>query len=523
MRNEAGTLQVTRTPDDAHRPPSPIVRSSFLFPALLGMAVLIYIVGIFAVSRWELDNLRMGFDPLVYEQPLWNTLHGHIAEQSSLDYTRSAFGQDLFLFHFVLLPFYALAPQTATLLVLQTIAAGAGAIAIYLIGRDAFGKRELPALLVAVAYLTYLPLQNVNLYEVQPRLFAVTFLLFAYWCMTRGYPVAFWVLVLLALTNRNDTALVVAALGVYGIVTRRRWVYGWLPFAVGAIYWVLVVFVIVPAIAGGAEFSYLQNYDWLGNGTGAIARTIITRPGYVAGEIFGADRWRYAFTLLYPLAFLPLLRPTPLLMALPPFLLNIFAGPTYAYQRDVFHQYPAYIVPWLFVAAIGAIASLADGTHPLVRSFGKLHRDARFRARWSVLLVLPLLVLTLAQQVTTAPNRVGQWAAHRTDPAVQRRVESVDLLITMIPPDAPLAVTNLAAVRVPVRRDLYQFPGDRYYNPALIDRAEYVLGDRIQGRTRGEEGELLDQLAQNGQWMLIKRQGDFMLLRRIAPPPGRTP
>ena len=93
----------------------------------------------------------MGFDPLVYEQPLWNTLHGHIAEQSALSYTTSAFGQDLFLFHFVLLPFYALKETTATLLFLQTVGAAFGALAVYLIARDALPRTRIVPLLFARA------------------------------------------------------------------------------------------------------------------------------------------------------------------------------------------------------------------------------------------------------------------------------------------------------------------------------------------------------------------------------------
>src|SRR3954447_6213376 len=143
-------------------------------PALLGLAMLAYIVVIFAASKWQLDALRMGFDPLVYEQPLWNTLHGHLAEQSALSYTRSAFGQDLFFFHFVLLPFYALKQTTATLLFLQTVGAAFGALAVYLIARDRLPRFPAVALLFAVLFLSYLPMQNVNLYEMQPRLFGAT-------------------------------------------------------------------------------------------------------------------------------------------------------------------------------------------------------------------------------------------------------------------------------------------------------------------------------------------------------------
>ena len=486
--------------------------------------MLVYVIIIFAASKWQLDTLRVGFDPLVYEQPLWNTLRGRIAEQSALAYTTSAFGQDLFLFHFVLVPFYAIKQTTATLLLLQTVGAAFGALAVYLIARDALpGSRFVP-LLFGVLLLSYVPMQNVNLYELQPRLFAATFLLFAYWCMTRGYALAFWALIVLAISNRSDTALVVAALGLYGVLTRRRAIFGWLPLVFGAVYWLLAVFVIIPAFAQGAQFSYLQNYDWLGANIGEIVRTVITRPWYVLSTAFGRDRWQYPLSLLFALGFLPLLAPRPLLMALPPFLLNLFAGERFAYQRDIFHQYSALITPWLFVAAILAVAALASGTHPLYRRAPRLSVAVR-RAPYGIIatsLVLLMLGLSAFQFVYTQPNKVAAWASNRGEapPNERTRIASVDLLIPLVPQDAPLSVTSLAATRVPLRRYLYEFPGNTFYDANLIDRAEYVLGDRR--RDGGTEGAALDGLKTNGQWALVKRQGDFELLRRIAPPPGRA-
>ncbi|MCA1669947.1 MAG: DUF2079 domain-containing protein [Thermomicrobia bacterium] len=493
-------------------------------PVLLGLAMLLYIIIVFAASKWQLDGLHMGFDPLVYEQPLWNTLHGHIAEQSALSYTTSAFGQDLFLFHFVLLPLYALKETTATLLFLQTVGAAFGALAVYLIARDALPRTRIVPFLFGALLLSYVPMQNVNLYEVQPRLFAATFLLFAYWCMTRGYAIGFWVCIVLAIINRNDTALVVAALGLYGILTRRRASFSWAPMLFGAVYWLLAVFVIIPAIAGGAQFSYLQNYDWLGATAGDIVKTIVTHPLFVGRTVFGPDRWEYPVSLLFALAFVPLLAPRPLLMALPPFLINIFAGDHYRYQRDIFHQYSALITPWLFVAAILAVAALADGTHPLYGLVPRVkHRLERIpAAAISGGLVIVMLALSAFQFAYTKPDKLASWAEQggRLSQADKNRVASADLLIAMIPQDAPLAVTSLLATRVPLRRDLYEFPGNEFYNPALIDRAQYVLGDRR--RDNGTEGAALDKLTANGQWQLIKRQGDFELLHRIAPPPGQT-
>ncbi len=279
-----------------------------------------------------------------------------------------------------------------------------------------------------------------------------------------------------------------------------------------------------PAISGGAQFSYVQNYDWLGPSTGAIVRTVLTHPFSVARTVLGRDRWEYPVSLLFPLAFLPLLAPRILIAALPSFLLNIFAGPHYAYQRDIFHQYSAFISPWLFIAAILAVAALADGTHPLYRVVPRL-KDALGRAPAAAIsagLVVVMLVCSMFQFAYTKPDKVAAWAESggQISQVDKNRVASLDLLIAMIPPDAPLSVTNLAALRVPLRRYLYFFPGQEFYDATLIDRADYVLGDRR--RDSGSEAAVLDTLRANGQWQLVKRQGDFELLHRVAPPPGHT-
>jgi hypothetical protein len=295
--------------------------------------------------------------------------------------------------------------------------------------------------------------------------------------------------------------------------------YSWAPLLFGAIYWLLAVFVIIPAFTHGAQFSYLQNYDWLGPNIGAMVRTILTQPWYVFRTAFGPDRWQYALSLLFPLAFLPLLAPRPLLMAVPPFLLNLFASDHYKYQRDIFHQYSALITPWLFVATVLAVAAISDGTHPLYRWLPRA-RDLVRRMNPSAIaagLVLCMLMLSAFQFAYTQPNKVVTFIEHRNDPT---RAPQVDVLIAMVPKDAPLAVTSLAATRVPLRRYLYEFPGNEFYDPALIDKADYVLGDRR--RDGSTEGAVLDTLKANGQWQLVKRQGDFELLHRIAPPPGQS-
>src|SRR5262249_34151003 len=159
------------------------------------------------------------------------------------------------------------------------------------------------------------------------------------------------------------------------------------------------------------------------------------------------------------------------------------------------HQYSALITPWLFVALIIAIAALSDGTHPLYRWLPRL-RDT-VRARQPIIatgIIVLALALSAFQFAYTQPNKVVTFIQHRNDPT---RTPQVDVLIALIPKDAPLSVTSLAATRVPLRRYLYEYPGNEFYDPALIDRAVYVLGDRR--RDGGTEGGEIDKLKANGQ------------------------
>jgi hypothetical protein len=213
-----------------------------------------------------------------------------------------------------------------------------------------------------------------------------------------------------------------------------------------------------------------------------------------------------------------------LILALPSFLINIFSSEHYRYQRDIFHNYAALLVPGIFIAGILAVGSLADGTHPLYRLVPRL-RSIRLTVRTDIIaagLVIIMLAFSLFQFGYTKPNKIGEWAKYHgtIPPAEASRAASADVLIAMIPNDAPLSVTNLLATRVPLRRYLYFFPGQEFYDAALIDKADYVLGDLRAGK--GSEAGDLNALLANGQWQLVKRQGDFELLHRIAPPTGRA-
>src|SRR5262245_10350741 len=96
----------------------------WLVGALVGGYTLLFVL----MSLFWRDNLRWGFDILVYSQPIWNTAHGHIWEVSIYSWTTTELGHDLVLVELLIAPFYRLFGGNITLIVLQSAAIGAGGI-----------------------------------------------------------------------------------------------------------------------------------------------------------------------------------------------------------------------------------------------------------------------------------------------------------------------------------------------------------------------------------------------------------
>ncbi|MFN8512570.1 MAG: DUF2079 domain-containing protein [Chloroflexia bacterium] len=88
-------------------------------------------------------------------------------------------------------------------------------------------------------------------------------------------------------------------------------------------YWFAAVFLIIPALANGHGFLWQVNYTWLGEDTRAIVTRIVTDLIYTARGVLTLEKGRYLAQLLWPFAFLPLLRPRVLLIAAPILALNL--------------------------------------------------------------------------------------------------------------------------------------------------------------------------------------------------------
>lgn len=468
------------------------------FKLALGVLMLAWVV-VLSVAAWlKLESLGMGFDLGMYEQVIWNTAHGRLFATSAFNYTTIHIGSDLILLEAVLAPIYALLPSTMTLLVLQVVAVAAGALPLYLLARDRL-QSSAAGLGAAAAYLLYVPLLYLTLNEFQPRAFALVAILFAIYYLDRARWVPFMVALLLSLLTRSDVALFVGMIGVVAFLWRKPWRFVLGPVIVGALWFVLALFVVVPhfkTTSGG--FVYIGTYAWLGSTPAEMIGTVLTRPGYVLETVFSPAKLQFLLHVWGPTLPFSLLRPDILLLAAPTLAINLLSQ--FAVQANITRQYGALLYPVAYAGAVLGIAWLAK------REWIATRLPRAVFVNGTVGLVL---VLTLAESLVVG-NPVVSLYRRSASP----RAESARQLIAAVPAEARLAITNHVGPFAAQREGFYFFPPHQFYTNNSYEVAQYIL---IDARADGGNAEIkqgLDSLRTSPDWELVQESDGYVLFQK---------
>ena len=459
----------------------------------------------------KLDSFEMGFDLALYEQVIWNTAHGRAFATSVPQYTDRHLGADVILIEALLAIPHRLVPDTRTLLLLQTVVLAAGVVPLYALARYRLGP--LAGTAFAFAWLAYKPLHFLNLYEFQPRAFALGPLLGMFYFLDRQHLRGFVVCAVLALCTRSDIALVVAMFGVYALVTRKPRAFGIWALVLGVGWFATAIFVVVPHFNRAGHFQYFSWYGNLGSDPGEALATVVGNPALLLGTLFTGPKLLLIASIYGLLAFLPLLRPGVLLIALPPLAMNLLSPQPM--MSSIRRQYPAALYPLAFVGAVLAVDMLL-----------RLPALAR-RRRWVEPVLLGLVVAVNVGAQWLSPPTTWRFFAQTARPAF---APALDRLIDRIPKDAAVAASNHIAPHLARRERLYLFPpgGQGFYSDQGLARADYVL---FETPRPGEE-DPWTPILERDPWVLVgvgyyePREYRYLYrlyrrrLPRKGPPPG---
>lgn len=469
-----------------------LVRSNWIFYLI----VLVYIV--FASTYVILKNqayLTSGFDLGLVNQAFSTTLFNHklFYETGDLSFNPggSYFGVHFSPILFLLLPFYAIYPSVENLLVMQTVILALGAFPVYWISRDKLGEKV--GLLISVVYFIYPPLFLLNQNDFHLEAFTSTFFIFSVYYLEKEEwtkSLAFFVLAMLTIEFAPIVGVFVALYALLLLLKKRiKGRRTAQKFIIVAILVSILMFAL--ALKTKETFNTFTSpipspfHDVLSGSSDAFA---VVSSNW-------SEKVLYVVDFFVPLAFLPLLAPAPLIMALP-WILASFAT-NYQPYYSVYFQYTGFVIPFVLAA--------------LPKAMERLKLQNKQRVFYVIFLstIIFALYLPLGQGIT--------WNYRL--PTADERVGVIQKMLTLIPSNASVLTENDIFPHVSNRAEAYM-----YMPNSTNVSVDYILVDQtsqwykwqqppIFGE-RNPPGIYAEEVLQNGTFGILASAKNITLLEK---------
>jgi uncharacterized membrane protein len=483
----------------------------------------------------------------IMDQAIWNAAHGYGLHQTVCNILHdtncySYAGINRFAIHFepILFPvswLYLLWPTPKTLLVLQTLVVGLGAYPAFWLARLRL-RNELAAVAIAVLYLFYPAQQQATVYDFHAVTFTAALLLFTlYFMYTRR---TFWLFVfaILSMMCKEEIPLVILMFGLWSALFQQRWRSGLVLAVIGLIWFEAASSYIMPHFSPTGHPLLLARYEGLGQSPSQVVLTVVKHPVFALKQyVLESHHRAYLRILLAPAAYLPLLAPWVLVMALPSVALNLLSANPQM-QTGLF-QYSAEIVPVLIFATIEAIVLIVWLAQWIIvgvqrvsntqrKQWSPDHIAAHTWSAWSVarlarasLLVL-LLALVLFKVVQADYFFYGNlpFSQNFSWPVTSDRIPVAQHFIDMIPPNASVSAQTKLVPHLSHRYQIYMFPyGDEMTDYVLLDTA----GDMYPFYGTDDYVKVAKSVILGGRYGIVAAQDGFILLKRGLASPGISP
>lgn len=276
------------------------------------------------------------FDLGIFAQAVWNTIHGNFLF-SSLKNNICLLGDHFSPLLALLTPFYALAPDPRTLVVLQALATASCILLVYYLARNVLNDSVL-ALMFASAFFLYLPGRSPLREDFHPEVLAEPLILLAFLFLMRNRVGLFLGFLLLILLAKENMAGIAFMFGFYTFcfLKKRRTGLSLMVFSV--LYLTVITRWVIPAISGEPYF-YQGFY-----------RELLASPRDVVLRLLDPKAISYVFRVFSPLVFLSAFHPPTFVLTLPVLLQNLLSDNPVT--RSLNYHYTAGLTAFVFISAI---------------------------------------------------------------------------------------------------------------------------------------------------------------------------
>lgn len=360
-----------------------------------------------------------------------------------------------------LVPLYWLFPAVGTLLFVQALVIGLGAVPVYLYARRRLAS-EWMALVMASAYLLHPAVGWTNLENFHPDSFLGVLVGMAIWSAIERRWRTYVVFVVLSLLVKEDVSFVIVPLGIWVALKRDRRI-GLLTI-VGSLAFMAVAMLVIVRSLIGVPTRNAWRIPF--GGPSGLLRTTFERPGDVVDHLRSDGRPWYLWQMLTPFAYMFMRRPG--VAAIGSLVLAANVVSTFWYQYQINYHYSLVVVPALALGTVYGIAAFG----PELRRYAV-----------GVVGVVALYTAFLWGPMPFSRNDVAYWAPDH--PVAEQMREIID----EIPDDAVVSALYSVTPHLSHRQRIYQFP-----NPFRVV---------LYGPDTSLEGTRLDERAEEVEYVLL--------------------
>jgi uncharacterized membrane protein len=469
----------------------------------------------------------------ITDQVLWNTIHGHLLQQTICDgvldtncvspagVMRFAIHVDPLLIPISLLYFIWSNPKV--LLILQTLVVASGAYPAFWLARLRL-RSNLAAVAITLLYLLYPAQQQAVIFDFHAVTFTASFLLFMLYFMYMRRTVGIFIFAVLSLACKEEIGLVVAMFGIWTMIFQWRWRSGLMLFLIGITWSCVAYLVIMPHFSPTGHPLLAPRYPQLAQPRAFIANTLRHPRGFLDQYIRELGHLAYLKVLFVPALYLPLLAPWILFMACPSLAINLLSSDSQMYS-GIF-QYNAEIVPILIFATIEAlivIEWMTQVTMGLLQAYHRRRDGRRLYPSWLSRRIVTIVLLagTLVSAIDTDYYFYGQMPFSRGFqwPQVTAHMTLAQRFINMIPPTASVSAQSKLVPHLSEREYIYLFP----YADNVADYIFLDVTSAPYPYTAAQYTSEVQRLLLDGQYSVVAAQDGYLLLKRGVSGPRFSP
>lgn len=321
--------------------------------------VLSWLVLLWWATFYRLGALRhdrfwtFGFDLGLFDQAIWliSRFKDPFITLRGLD----VWGHHGNFVFYLFVPFYWLGAGAKFLLAAQLTSQVAGSIGVYLLCRDIIARSRWIGVVLAGAMLLHPSMQFLSWEYFHPETFAIGPIVLSYWAWRTQRWKLFWAMTILAMSCKEDVALVYLVFGLLVLARKQLRLGGYIAGA-AALWYVAVTKVLIPWRNPAGPFYEGHFFSEYGGSVGSVIRTILRHPSRFWGDVTAGSRRAFYLRLWFPVAFVPFIAADTLLLAAPMLLAVVIAG--IPFVQDYRYHYVAIPLAVTFVATVEAIRRL---------------------------------------------------------------------------------------------------------------------------------------------------------------------